>query len=176
MSRLETIILYLLTRAKQRGKDNLSKIELFKLLYLLEVEAYKLTGKTFFDSTVSFTRDKNGPISATIYHALNDLDDKYITINSQQKANYPYPRHCISLKKLIKKINLQPSEKIFVNSVIEEYLPMTISNLKNVVYNTEPMKKMQEEERQQKVSVLKGYQIDFSSIPMDEDMVDLISA
>ena len=174
MTRIEDIILYLLSRAKQKGKDNLSKTELFKLLYLLEVESYKFTGRTFFDSTVTFVRDKNGPISVAIYRALSDLDNRYIKMEEKKKEDYPYPRHCISIKRNIKKFNLQDSERLFINSVLESYLTLTISRLKNAAYNTAPMKEIQKEEKRSKKSVLKGHQLDFILIPLDEDRVDLV--
>lgn len=85
MNKLEQTILYLLARAKEKGKDNLSKFELFKFLYLLEAESHKYTGKSFFNSTVSFVRDKNGPISIDIYHALNSLKGKYINLTEVKK-------------------------------------------------------------------------------------------
>ncbi len=175
MTRIESIILYLLTRAKQKEKDNLSKIELFKLLYLLEVESYKFTGKTFFDSNVSFVRDKNGPISIDIYNALSDLENKFIEIKEVKKQNYPYARHCISLKKNIKNFNLEESEKLFINSILESYMYLTITNLKKIAYDTEPMKDIQKEEKKGKRGVLKGHQLDFSLIPLDEDIVDLVA-
>jgi len=175
MTRIENVIIYLLSRAKQKGKDNLSKTELFKLLYLLEVESYKFTGRTFFDSTVAFVRDKNGPISVAIYRALSDLDNEYIRIEEKKKEDYPHARHCISIKKDIKKFNLQDSEKLFINSILESYLTLTIGRLKSVAYNTEPMKEIQKEEKRSKKSVLKGHQLDFSLIPLDEDIVDLIA-
>jgi len=175
MTRIESVILYLLSRAKQKGKNNLSKTELFKLLYLLEVESYKFTGRTFFDSAVTFVRDKNGPISVSVYRALSDLNNKHIKIEEKKRDDYPYTRHCISIKKDIKKINLQDSERLFINSVLESYLTLTISKLKSVAYSTEPMKEIQKEEKRSRKSVLKGHQLDFSLIPLDEDIVDLVA-
>lgn len=174
MTRLENTILYLLTKAEQKGIDNLSRFQIFKLLYLLEVESYKFLGKSFFDS-ISFVREKNGPISVDVYNALSNLNNKYIKIKETKKPDYPYPRHCIFLKKPIKRIDLGESEKLFMNSVFESYLNLPMNKLKKIVYDTQPMKKIQEEEKRQKLSVLKGQRVDFSSIPLDEDMVDLIS-
>jgi hypothetical protein len=129
MTKLESAILYLLDRAKKRGKNNLSRFELFKLLYLLEVGAYKYTGRGFLDG-ISFVREKNGPISFDIYNALSNLEGKYIEQSEVKKADYPYPRCCISLKKEYKDDTFSQSEKLFMNSIFEDYLDLSIKDLK----------------------------------------------
>jgi uncharacterized phage-associated protein len=176
MTKLENTILYLLSRAKERGKDNLSKFELFKLLYLLENESYKFTGKSFFDCSISFVRNKNGPISIEVYNALTALNDKYISLTEEKKQDYDFPRHCISLKKKINKINLGDSEKLFINSVVESYITLPMKELKKIVYATEPMEELIKEERKNKVEFLKGVKLNFNCIQLDEDVVDLIAS
>jgi uncharacterized phage-associated protein len=177
MTKLENTILYLLDRVQSKGKSNLSKFELFKFLYLLETESYKFAGKSFFDSSVSFVRDKNGPISIDVYHAINALkDSKYIKLTKIQKEDYEYPRHCISLKSKIKGIPLDDSEKLFINSVIESYINLSMKDLKKIVYATEPMNGIIKEEKKRKVGFLKGEKINFNCISLDDDVVDLIAA
>jgi uncharacterized phage-associated protein len=176
MNKLENTILYLLSRAKERGKDNLSKFELFKLLYLLENESYKFAGKSFFDSSISFVRDKNGPISIDIYNALNLLKNKYINLKEEQKEDYNFPRCCISLKKKLNNINLDESEKLFINSIVESYIALSMKELKKIVYTTEPMEHMIKKEKKNKVKFLKGEKLNFNCISLDEDVVDLIAS
>ncbi|MDP2736542.1 MAG: Panacea domain-containing protein [bacterium] len=176
MNKLEQTILYLLARAKEKGKDNLSKFELFKLLYLLEIESYKFTGKSFFNSSISFVRDKNGPISIDVYNALNMLKNEYINLTEEKKEDYEFSRHCISLKNKLSKTNLAESEKLFINSIVESYISLPIKELKSIVYATEPMEKMLEAEKKKKVKVLKGEKLDFNCITLDEDVLDLIAA
>ena len=173
--KLDKTILYVLYRAKRKGFQNLSKFELFKLLYLLEVESYRYTGKSFFDSTVCFVRDQNGPISVDIYQALSNMEGTYIRIEKKQKSDYPYERHCISLIKNQAKSSLLESEKLFINSILESYLTLPMNQLKDIVYQTKPMEEIQREEKKQKSGILKGHKLDFSSIPLDEDVVDLIT-
>jgi len=175
MTRLESIIVYLVYRTKQKGKHNLAKFELFKLLYLLEVEARKFAGRSFLDS-VYFVRDTNGPISVDVYNALQHLNGTYLTLRAVKKPDYPYPRHCIELKKNVKDFHLSASEKLFINSVVESYANLSIKKLKEVVYNTEPMQVIQREEKQRKVALLKGHPINFNVISLDSDLVDLVSS
>ena len=176
MTKLENTILYLLSRVKERGKDNLSKFELFKFLYLLENESYKFAGKSFFDNKISFVRYKNGPISINIYNALNTLKNKYINLEEEQKESYDFPRHCISLKKRLNKIDLDESEKLFINSVVESYITLSIKELKKIVYATEPMEEIIKKEKKSKAKFLKGEKLNFNCILLDEDVVDLIAA
>lgn len=176
MNKLESTILYLLARAKEKGKQNLSKFELFKLLYLLETESYRFAGKSFFNSSISFVRDKNGPISIDVYNALNSLSSKYINLVEEKKDDYEFSRHSISLKNKLSKIDLSESEKLFINSVVESYIYLPIKELKKIVYATEPMEKILEIEKKKKVDVLKGEKIDFNCIALDEDVLDLIAA
>ncbi|OGY42209.1 MAG: hypothetical protein A2Y67_01675 [Candidatus Buchananbacteria bacterium RBG_13_39_9] len=172
MTKLESAILYLLARVKKRGRNNLSKFELFKLLYLLEVGAYKYTGRSFLDD-ISFVREKNGPISFDVYNALSNLEGKYIQQVEVKKADYPFSRCCISLKKDYKNDNFSQSEKLFMNSIFEDYLDLSIKDLKALVYKTPPMKEIIGKEGKGKI--LKGYPVNFNSIPLDEEMVDLIA-
>ncbi|MGW8184498.1 MAG: type II toxin-antitoxin system antitoxin SocA domain-containing protein [Candidatus Moraniibacteriota bacterium] len=176
MTRLEETILYLLQKAKMRKKGNLSKLELFKYIYLLEVESYRFTAKSFFNSEVTFIRQKNGPISVDIYKSLSNLESQdKLEIKAVRTNGYPYPRHCIALKKAFKD-TFEQSERFFINSIIEDYMDLTIKNLKEIAYKTEPMMKIIEEEKARGNQQLTGAHIDFRIIHLDEDMVDLIAS
>lgn len=173
LTRLDNTLLYLLSKAQEKGLKNLSKFQIMKLIYLVDVESYRYTGKSFLGD-VRFVRDKNGPISLDIYKALEKLHPKYIVIEESQKQDYPFPRHGISLKKHVR-VNLTDSEKIFLNSVFESFLNLPQNTLKKIVYETDPMKDiLRQERRVQKMLV--GSRIPFDSIPLDEDVVEMISA
>ena len=176
MTKLENTILYILTRTKERAKSNLSKFELFKYLYLLETESYKFVGKSFFSCSISFVRYENGPISIDIYNALNALENKYISLKQEKRSNYDFPRHCISLIKKVPRIDLSDSEKLFINSIIESYVSLSIKELKKVVYATEPMAEIVKEEKKNKGKLAKGEKINFDCILLDNDVVDLIAS
>jgi uncharacterized phage-associated protein len=173
MTKLESTIIYLLSKAQERGKGDLSKFELFKLIYLLETESYRFTGGSFFGSSISFVRDKNGPISVEVYNALGALKDNYITIMERKNEEYSHSRHCISLKKKVSKLALGDSEKMFINSIINSYGNLTIKHLKKIFYDTEPMEEILTEEKKNG-GVSKGAKIDFNCIRLDENLVDLI--
>lgn len=173
LTRLEEVILFLLSRAGEKGLKDLSKFQIMKLIYLVDVESYRYTGKSFFGD-VHFVRQKNGPISKDIYDALNRLHPTYIHFEQNQKEDYPYPRHCISLKKPAR-IHLADDEKIFLNSVFESFLSRSQKELKKLVYETEPMKDILNQEKRAHKTLI-GSRILFESIPLDKDVVEMISA
>lgn len=173
LTRLDNVILHLLSTAHENGIKNLSKFQIMKLIYLVDVESYRYTGKSFFGD-VSFVRQKNGPISLDIYEALRILHPRYITFEESKKEDYPYARHGVSLRKKIR-VNLRDSEKIFLNSVFSSYLSMPQNKLKERVYQTEPMKDILKQEKRARKPLI-GNRILFDSIPLDEDIVEQISA
>lgn len=172
-SRLDNTLLYLLSIAQEKGKKNLSKFQLMKLIYMAEVESCRYSGKSFLGDA-RFIRHENGPISLDIYDSLKKLHPRYIHVEESQKKDYAYPRHGISLKRRVK-INLSESEKIFLNSVFESYLNLSQQELKQLVYQTEPMREILKEERKQHIKLI-GTRINFDLIPLDRDVVELISA
>lgn len=175
MTILEETIIFILSQIGKVDKNNLSKIELFKLIYLIETESYRFTGGSFFNEKVLFTRDKNGPISSDIYRALDDLSS-FIQIKVEQNPEYGYPRHSVSLKKGIKYEleELKQDRKIFINSVFLSFGKLSINKLKEEVYNTEPMLAIRDEEKKKKTRCLKGVGMNFKTIKLDQDMKQII--
>ena len=174
MTILEETIIFILSQIYKVNKDNLSKIELFKLLYLIETESYRYTGSSFFDEKVLFTRDSNGPISVDIYKALDSLSD-FVQIKKEKKSDYPYIRHSLYIKKGIEYEfkKLKQDQKLFINSVLLSFGGLAIKKLKEKAYETEPMLDMISKENKKKVKCLKGARLNFQTIKLDEDMKEI---
>jgi len=174
MTILEETILFTLSQVKKLGKENLSKIELFKLIYLIEVESYRFVGESFFNKEVLFARYENGPISVDIYKAIDNLKyGSYIEIKEEKKDDWGEPRHSIYLKKELKKTDkdkLKTEYKMFINSVLSSYGKLSIKSLKKVVYETEPMVEVQKKETK---GILKGFNLNFGTIPLDNDFKEV---
>lgn len=132
----------------------------------------KFLGHLFTDR-VSFVRDKNGPISYDIYRSSQTLKDMgLIDIKTQEgSAEYGYPRLCHSLRSKLPNLNFTDSEIIYLNSILDDYLGLTIKKLKEITYHTEPMLEMLKQEKSQGVTLLKGERINFNSIALDEDIL-----
>jgi len=173
LPRLHGAILFLLQRAKIFGINDLSKFQIMKLIYLADVESRKFVGEPL-TSDLRFVRDQHGPISYNIYSAITDLTGKYIKVKPKKKPDYPFARECHSLikgKKLPKIFTKE--EKLFLNSVFGDYLSLTQKQLKVTVYKTEPMSAILKQEKKGKV--LKGRPIDMNLVPLDEDLLEMIT-
>ncbi len=170
MTRLEQLILFILDRAKKMGIDNLSKLQLFKIPYLIQVLSIKYAGTQFIPE-ITFIRDKMGPISIAIYAAIENLEKMgYVGKEiKKDKGN----RHCHRLVKNLPKLNFSVGEEIFLDNFLHKLLPLTQPDLKKFAYSTEPMKKIQKEESSG--SIKKGAVIDFSGVTVDPDVVDSYS-
>lgn len=171
LSRLESTILFILDKAQRMGIADLSRFQLMKLVYLIETESMRFMGQKFTDN-IKFVRDKNGPISLDIYKAVSHLEVlELVDVKQVDNQEYGFPRSCHSLKGEIPKLSFADSEIIYLNSILEDYLPLKIADLKKRAYETEPMQEMQREEKKAGVAVLKGSVIDFDTVPLDEDIL-----
>lgn len=175
LTRLDETILYILDRANSRFKQiGLSKFQLMKINYLIEVESRKFIGEPF-NPEFKFVRDKNGPISYQVYESIEKLENEYIKIKLQ--PNYEYG-HTRANHMLIKKpkFNFSKDEIIFLNSVIDDSLKLTQSALKKWVYSTEPMVGMLKEEAEENMDLKKGATLNLNLIALDEDVVEGITS
>ncbi len=170
MNRLSQLLLFILDRAKKDGRNELSRFQLFKIPYLLQVYSLKYAGVPFITDAI-FIRDKNGPISIAVYDALKNLETGgYIKKEIKENKEYGYPKHAFSLSKKIPKLDFDAGETIFLDNFLSELLPLTQAKLKEKTYATEPMKDIQNKEK--KGLVLKGAPLNFSTVSVDPDVVD----
>jgi len=169
MSRLEQFILFVLDRARRLGIKDLSRFQLFKISYIIQVLSLKYAGKEFFSGLI-FVRNKNGPISTEIYHAIDALiEKKYIRKDISKKEDYDFARHGHKLIKNIPRLNFSQGEVIFLDNFLAELLPLSQTKLKDSAYATEPMKEIL---RKENGEVKTGVVIDFSSVVVDPDVVN----
>lgn len=174
MNLSEETIIFILSQIYKVKKDNLSQIELFKLLYLIETESYRYTGDSFFNEEVLFTRDKNGPISVDVYKALDNLSD-FVQKKERKKPDYPYKRHSFYIKEGVKYElkRLRQDQKLFINSVLLSFGGLAINKLKEKAYETEPMLDMISKEQKRGVECFKGASLNFKTVKLDKDMKEI---
>lgn len=145
--RIENAILYLLKRANEKKVNNLSRFQIMKLLYLIDIEYRRFLGISFY-KTASFTRWDRGPLLIEAYPILDELyAKKIINIVGRKILGYNKERLCHSLNKLNVRINLTNAEKVFLNSIIDSYIDLNLNKLKELVYSTEPMKEILQREK-----------------------------
>ncbi|MCK5096271.1 MAG: DUF4065 domain-containing protein [Candidatus Pacebacteria bacterium] len=171
MNKLDDLILFVVDRACKEGKSNLSRFEVFKIIYLIQIESLKFTGKSFVDDA-RFVRDKNGPISIDVYKAMDILKEKgYLKLDIIENKKYGHPRHAFSLLKKKTKFDFSTGETIFLDSVLSDLFKLSQQQLKEIAYNTEPMKEIRRREKSGKI--LKGKPIDMKLVSLDPDILDI---
>ena len=171
MTRLEELILFILDRAHKMGIANLSRFQLHKIIYMIQVFAIKYTGKEFVPS-LAFIREERGPISGDVYEAIDSLvHKKYVVLDITKKDDYPYSRCGHKLGKTIPQASFGIGEMIFLDSVLSDLLPLPQKKLKELTYSTEPMIQIIKTE---KGKIKKGLKLDLSLIQIDPDIVNQI--
>jgi len=173
MTRLEELILFILDRAHKMGIENLSRFQIQKIIYMIQVFAIKYAGKEFIPN-ITFIREENGPISPDIYESTQKLveQDKFVALDISKKEDYQFSRYGHKLKKQLPKLSFSLSETIFLDNFISDLLPLSQKKLKEITYSTEPMKEIINRE---KGKINKGAKVNLSLIPIDPDVVDFYS-
>ncbi len=167
-SKLEETILHVIKRASDKGLK-LSKFQLLKLIYLIQVESQKYTEHSFIDD-LKFYREKNGPVSASVYHAVKNLEASgLIKIKKVENKEYRYPKYEHTFVKGPKHRELSGDELIFLNSVLEDWLSLSQARLKRLVYETEPMGEILEKEEGK--WVLEGAPLNLNAVSLDTEII-----
>lgn len=171
---LQQLIIYILKFAEEQGQSNLSKFQIMKLVYLVEVEYRKFVGEPLISNT-KFQRYENGPISTDVYNAIDQLVGKYISVTYSNTEGYENTRAChksINTNKIT--FTFSKDQLIFLNCVLSDYVGLTQKKLKEIAYETEPMKEILTIEEKSNKKAL-GYTIDMNKVPLDEDILEAIT-
>lgn len=177
MTKLEKTIIWILEAAKEKKIKDLSKLQIHKLVYLIDVESRKFNGESFFGDDINFQREKLGPISVQVYDALANLtQNRLVQLEISDGSGYTAPRHGYSLTN---KVNLQDfelsnGEMAFIGSVLRDYVNLRQADLKKIAYSTEPMKILTCQEAEQGKK-FEGVTLNMDSVPMDEELMKIIS-
>lgn len=171
--RLQNTILYILKRASDKGVKDLSRFQIVKLLYLIQVESQRYSGEPFIEN-LRFFREKNGPLSQQIYNAVEELRGEYLDIVKIENKDYGHPRFAHRLKRKELNIELGTDETMFLNSVLDDYLTLSQKTLRSMVYETEPMKEITDQEKKIS-STLIGAPINTNSVPLSPQVVQALA-
>jgi uncharacterized phage-associated protein len=174
LNRLEELLVFILDRAQKEKIRNLSRFQMLKIPYLIQIYSLKFAGTPFL-SDITFIREKNGPISVDIYQALERLSEsEFISVTEEPNETYGHPRHSHSLLKAPDHFSFSQGETIFLDNFVAKLLPLTQKELKKIAYETEPMKVIQAEEEEAD-GIKKGAVIDFNSVSVDPDVMETYS-
>ena len=157
-SKLEKLILYILKSLDR----SVGSVELAKLIYLIDIESFRLTGATITNQ--KYYRAPLGPIVSDFEVARSWLDGFEINVSEEQT---PSPRgtkkHSITLgPKPRFSSDFSSVEEAIISKALSRYSKKSVSELKRIAYDTEPWKIIQDYETTNK-KYFRG-ELDLSSL------------
>lgn len=176
LTEFQNFVLYILEYAKKNDREYLTKFQLLKFIYIVDFESRKFLGEPLI-SKVLFKKEKNGPVLAgdTYKEFCYLIDNKFINLTVVDNPEYGFKRHELALGKNNPRSNKLSSEKkIFINSVLTDWLEARQNALRTFVYSTEPIVNCVKEESSmtetQKQSYYKNNTIKMDIVSLDEDI------
>lgn len=165
---IHRLIVYIL---KKLGRE-LGTVELVKIVYLIDIEFFKLFGRTL--TGLNYIRHELGPYTRKISEAVTDLEEKegkIIETHIVPSRGYsPIPKKSHKLGKEVKfEPGLRPEEQEVTSQVLRKMKNLSVKQLEKLAYETEPMRDILEKEKRAKVK-LYGADLDFSLVKRDEFM------
>lgn len=157
VDKLESVIAYLVANFPRY----LSRVELVKLVYFVELEFYKLYGKSL--TGVTFYRYKYGPYSSTILTSIEKLAAAGVLEVRKTATCYGSPKYQHVLVHKPHQLELTDEERDVIDYVIEMNKGLTTTAIKDKSYMTAPMNKILETERGLKYISL-WEELDMSSV------------
>ena len=155
------LIAYIISKSKEPGN-----IELMKLTYLIDVEYYRLFGKSL--SSLNYRRGKLGPYSYDFPRVNSELENSGITkitlMASRRGSSIAKRAHRFIEPKF--RPELSPEEKEVVNKVLKRFRSLSPKKLEEESYRTEPMQEILKDEKKLGKELI-GTPLNFSSIKRD---------
>lgn len=122
------LLLYLVTRIRQKGYNILGPVKLQKLLYKIEEQMFRKNCKGL---SYTFIRWKHGPFSQEIYSDVRDLKDTGFLNTEDPASASEKGQHFAKIAENI----LNPESKDIIERVINEFGPLNGKQLKEVMYS-----------------------------------------
>ena len=137
MSQTEQLLNYII----QNLSGKITKTQLIKLVYLMDLESVRFTGTQI--SNIKWKFHHYGPYDENLDGRLKKLE-KNSTIVVQQKSKKDHPDDIYFLyqytgKKI--KYEFEPMKKQIIDTILSQYGSFTLDALLKYVYETEPMRK-----------------------------------
>ncbi len=136
-------------------------VELAKIIYLTDVEAMELLGRSVSED--EYTRQKKGPLPMHFYPIIRDLDGAEIEIVI--KPTIFRPKHCHRLGKELRfEFDLTPEQEAVARRVIDKVRDLRLSAIVKLAYETKPMIKLLKTEEASGRGKLLGEHVDLSEV------------
>ena len=152
-SKLQSLIVHLV-----KELDDVLRVKLAKLIYLIDWEHYCTYAKTLTDS--QYTRQEMGPLAIGLAWDVDYLDGHEILVEKTPSSGY---HHTLGHKPRFEP-NFNILEKGTIQTILNRYGKYGNTTLKKIAYKTEPMKDILEKEKKIGCKLI-GAQMIFTKFP-----------
>ena len=158
MFKTEQLIDYII----QNLSGKITKTQLVKLIYLVDLESVRFTGTQASDIKWKFHH--YGPYDENLDGRLKKLEkNSIITVQQKSKKDHPddiYFLYQHTGKEM--KYEFEPMKKQIIDTILSQYGSFTLDALLKYVYETEPMRKSKRGQYLNLKSLLNNESVDFS--------------
>jgi len=140
-----------------------------KLVYLADVEAVRMTGHTL--SGCGYVRHQKGPYCRDVRDAIDDMEGHELCVSiAPRVGSFDKHEHRLGDSPRFAP-ELSPTARAIVDSLLAKVHDLTVIQLEDLAYATEPMRHIQEAERNLPDGrKLIGEPLDMCLVPIDEGM------
>jgi hypothetical protein len=142
-TKLHHLIAYLVNALDAK----IGRIELVKLVYLIDVEYYRLFGETL--TGLDYIRHEKGPYTKSISEAADEMDGYELTVSIEPSSGFSqYLKHSHGKGNIYRfEVQLEPAELWLVEQVLQRVKDLSPRQLEGEAYKTEPMQAIIQREK-----------------------------
>jgi len=157
-SKLHNLILYIVSYC---GRE-LGAIELAKMIYLIDLENVRLSGKTMTGD--NYTRQERGPLCANFGDCITQMDGFELNVSIENNSSSSFPKHTHTLgKKPRFEPILNQVDLVIIQRVLKRLNGLRPKQLEELAYESEPMRAITDQEKKIGKLLLRE-KIDFSFV------------
>ncbi|MCF8567809.1 hypothetical protein LLE49_24105 [Alicyclobacillus tolerans] len=158
LKRLKDLMVYFISAFPQR----LGRTKLIKSVYLLDCEWYRLYGETY--SGLNYLRDYNGPFDVAFYDAKDALCAEGVITELEYLHSSGKGYEYVISGTRVEAPSLQGLALNIASDIVEELKYAGLNDFLRRAYNTEPMKVVQDKERDKRGHLLLGEVLDMDEL------------
>ncbi len=165
------LLVYILSQLKEKEPGN---IELVKLIYLIDLEYYRLFGKLL--TGFHYVRQKFGPYSREFSEVNSELEFNGIieVVSKISRGGSSIPKRTHKFVKPEFQVELLPEEKEVTDRMLKKFAGLSPKRIEQESYNTEPMQEIIEDEKKLGKKLI-GTPLNFSCVQRDKFMENWLS-
>lgn len=138
---LHKLIFFVLSRIDRE----VGAVELAKIVYLIDVEKKRLLGSALTDE--QYTRQEKGPLPWHFHSAIKQMSGNEVTVKLEARRGHEKHSHAVG-KHIRFDCALSDEDELIAERVLNRVRPLRPRQIEDLAYDTEPMTKILDEERE----------------------------